>query len=192
MLSDFVIDQVTSNRLKRRERPSLVKTHQPTISRDVGGKDSSEAAFHVSSEDQLVKNRRKLSFPSLQVMSVDERFTIQGQCSHFAALRTALAEACNPSALLIAVVRNNIIPFVGRGAGDEGHDRFRVAHVEDFVRHARFDVDEIAGLVLQRLLEPGSELVAHFSFDDIKDDLEADMNMGIGDATRRYGGDIGG
>ena len=91
----------------------------------------------------------------------------------------------------IPVVRNNIIPLVGGGAGDEGHDGFRVAHIEDFMRHAGFYVNEIAGFVLQRLLEPRSEFVAHFSFKDIKDYLEADMNMRIGDATRRDRGDVG-
>jgi hypothetical protein len=121
------------------------------------------------------------------------------------------------SPLLIAVVRNNIIPFLGRGADDKGHDGFGLAHVDDFVRHARFDVDEIAGLVLTRdcpitrrfpsgfsvyppapphgvfqdLLEPESEFVAHFSFEDIKDQLEADMNMDVRDATRRYRGNVG-
>src|SRR6266849_6060405 len=92
---------------------------------------------------------------------------------------------------LVAVVRNNIIPLVGRGAGDKGHDGFGVAHVEDFMRHARFDVNKIAGFVLQDLLEPGSEFVAHFSFEDIKNHLEADMNMGIRDATWRYRGYVG-
>jgi hypothetical protein len=95
------------------------------------------------------------------------------------------------SALLAAVVRDNIIPFFGRGSGDERDDGFRVAHVEDFVRHTGLDVNEIAGLVLQHLLEPGSELVTHFSFEDIKDQLEADVNMGGRDAAGRYRGDIG-
>ena len=38
------------------------------------------------------------------------------------------------SARLAAVVRNNIIPFVGREAGDIGDNRLGIAHVEDFVR----------------------------------------------------------
>ena len=92
---------------------------------------------------------------------------------------------------LIAIVGNNVVPFGGGGAGDEGDDRFGIAHVEDFVGHAGFDVDEIAGLVLQHLLEPGSEFVAHFSFDDVKDQLEADVNMGCGDATGRDCRDVG-
>jgi len=50
--------------------------------------------------------------------------------------------------LLVAVVRDNVVPFVGGGAGDKGHDRFGVAHVEDLVRHAGFNVNEIAGFVL--------------------------------------------
>src|SRR6187401_3601124 len=93
---------------------------------------------------------------------------------------------------LIAIVGNNVVPFGGGGAGDEGNDRFGIAHVEDFVGHAGFDVDEIAYFVLQHLLEPGSEFVADFSFEDIKDHFETDMNMGIRDATWRYRCDVGG
>jgi hypothetical protein len=90
-----------------------------------------------------------------------------------------------------AIVRNDVIPLVGAGAGDEGDYRFGVTHVEDFMRHAGFDVDEIAGFVLQHLLESGSEFVADFSFEDVKDELEADVNMGCGDATRRNRRDVG-
>src|SRR5437764_768110 len=90
-----------------------------------------------------------------------------------------------------AIVRNDVLPLVGGGAGDEGDYRFGVAHVENFVRHAGFDVDEIAGFVLQHLLESGSEFVADFSFEDVKDELEADVNMGCGDATRRNRRDVG-
>ena len=52
------------------------------------------------------------------------------------------------SARLIPVVGNNIVPFIGRRAGDKGDDEFGVAHVEDFVGHAGFDVNEIAVFVL--------------------------------------------
>jgi hypothetical protein len=90
------------------------------------------------------------------------------------------------------VVGNNIIPLIGGGAGDKSDDRFGIAHVKDFVRHARPYVDKIAGFVLQDLLETGSEFVAHFSFEDVEDQLEADMNMGIRDATWRYRGNVGG
>src|SRR5439155_3226296 len=97
----------------------------------------------------------------------------------------------NESVRLIAIVRNNVVPLVGGRAGDKSDDGFGVAHVEDFMRHAWFDANEIAGFVLKHLLEPGSEFVAHFSFDDIKDHLEADVNMRIRDAARRYRGDVG-
>src|SRR5207302_1794082 len=82
------------------------------------------------------------------------------------------------SVRLIPLVRNDIVPFVGRGTGDKGDDGLGITHVEDFMRHVRLDVNEIAGFVLQYLLKPPSEFVAHSSFDDIKDQLEADMNVG--------------
>ena len=59
------------------------------------------------------------------------------------------------SVRLVPVVRNNVMPLVGRGARHKGHDRFGVAHVEDFVRHAGLDVNEIASFILNHLLEPG-------------------------------------
>ncbi len=64
--------------------------------------------------------------------------------------------------------------------------------VEHFVRHARFDVNEIAGFILDSCFESGPEFVAHFSFDDVKDHFEADMNMGVGHAAWRDRGDVGG
>src|SRR4030095_15354131 len=88
-------------------------------------------------------------------------------------------------AILCSVVRNDVIPLICRGAGNECDDRFGLAHVEYFVRHAWFDVNEIAGFVFDRLLTAGPEFVAHFSFDDIEDHFKADMDMRIGDASGR-------
>ena len=39
--------------------------------------------------------------------------------------------------------------------GSQGDHRFAVAHVEDLMRHARLDMNEIAGLVFHYLLEGG-------------------------------------
>src|SRR5437588_2610466 len=78
---------------------------------------------------------------------------------------------------LITVIRNDVVPFVGAGASDKGDDWFGVAHVEDFMWHARFNVNEIAGFVLQHALESRAEFVAHFSLQDVKNQFEADMDM---------------
>src|SRR4030095_168192 len=43
--------------------------------------------------------------------------------------------------ILCSVVRNNVVPFVGGRAGDEGDHWLGIAHVEHFVRHAWFDID---------------------------------------------------
>jgi hypothetical protein len=93
---------------------------------------------------------------------------------------------------LRSVVRNNLVPLVGGRASDECDHRFGIAHVEYFMRHAGFDVDEIARLVFDHLFQAWSEFVPHFSFDDIEDHFEADMNVRVGDAARRNSGDIGG
>src|SRR5207247_7083036 len=66
-------------------------------------------------------------------------------------------------ARLVAVVRNNLVPFVGRRASDKGNDRFGIAHVKDFVRHTGFDVDEIDRFILDYLLKFGAEFLAYFS-----------------------------
>src|SRR5438270_1525112 len=99
--------------------------------------------------------------------------------------------AALPLSRLTAIVRNNVVPLVSGGAGDEGDDRLGIAHVEDFVGHAGFDINEVASFVFQHLFESTSEFVADFSFEDVKDELEADMNMGGGDATGRDRCDVG-
>src|SRR6266568_985300 len=96
------------------------------------------------------------------------------------------------SARVISIVRNDLVPLVGRRACDEGDDRFGVAHVEDFMRYTGLDVNEIARLILNHLLAAGAEFVADFSFYDVKDHFEIDMNMGVRNAAGRDGGDVRG
>src|SRR3954470_22308249 len=91
---------------------------------------------------------------------------------------------------LVAIVRNDLVPLVSGRAGDECDHRLGIAHVEDFMRHAGLDVDEIAGLVFDCLFEAFTELVSHLSFNDIEDYFEADMDVCIRDAARRNGSDI--
>ena len=94
-------------------------------------------------------------------------------------------------AIPCSLVRNDLVPFVSRRAGDECDHGLGIAHVEDFVRHTGLDVDEIASLIFDRLLQASSEFVTHFSFDDVKDHFEADMDVRVGHATWRNSGDIG-
>ena len=94
------------------------------------------------------------------------------------------------SSRLAAIVWDNVVPLSGGGARDKGNNRFGVAQIEDFVRDARFDVNEVAGFVFQDLFQARAEFVANFSFDDVQDDLKADMNVGSGDASRRNRRDI--
>ena len=55
------------------------------------------------------------------------------------------------------------------------------------MRHAGLDVDEIAGLVFDRLFQAFSEFVPYFSLDDIEDYFEADMPKDIGSSWRVSG-----
>src|SRR6266508_6110923 len=93
---------------------------------------------------------------------------------------------------LASVVRNNVVPLVCGRTRYKGDHGFGLAHVEDFVRHPWFDVNEIAGFILDHLLEAGTEFVAHSSFDDVKDHFEIDMNVRVRNAARRDGGGIRG
>ena len=89
------------------------------------------------------------------------------------------------------VVRNNLVPLIRRRAGDECDNRLGVAHVEYLMRHARLNVDEIAGLIFDYLFKPFTEFVTHFAFDDVENYFEADMNVRVRNAAWRNRGNIG-
>src|SRR3982751_6765792 len=92
--------------------------------------------------------------------------------------------------LLVAVVRNDVVPFVGGGSRDKRNHWLSVAHVKHFVGHARLDVNEITGFVFQDLFETASKLVPDFAFENVKDELEPDVNMRIGHAAGWDGSDV--
>ena len=50
MLSDLAVDEIRLKCLQCGERAGLVRTHESAVSDHVGGKDGSEAAFHLGSE----------------------------------------------------------------------------------------------------------------------------------------------
>src|SRR5688500_43510 len=80
------------------------------------------------------------------------------------------------------IIRDDLVPLVWAGAGDDGHDRFGVAQVVDLMRQAWLDEDEVAGAVLQALGQSLAELVEDPPLDDEQPDLEADMDVGGGDS----------
>src|SRR5262249_47583097 len=90
-----------------------------------------------------------------------------------------------------ALVGDNVVPLVGGGARDKGDDRLRVTQIEDFVGHAWFNINEIAGFVFDRFFAAGAEFVAHFSFDDVEDHFEVDVDVCVSHAARRNGRDVG-
>src|SRR4030095_10407733 len=94
-------------------------------------------------------------------------------------------------ATFVSVIWNNVVPLFCRGAGDESDDGFGVAHVEDFMRHAGLDVNEIAGLGFEHLFATVAEFMADFAFDDVEDYFEIDVDVRVSDAARRNGCDIG-
>ncbi len=87
-------------------------------------------------------------------------------------------------------VGHDVLPLAGVGAGDDGHHRLAVAQVEDLVRHAGGDEDEVAGLVVDALAQAVAVLVAHAALEDVEHHLEADVNVGAGDAAGRDGGEV--
>src|SRR5207253_2188924 len=75
-------------------------------------------------------------------------------------------------------------------SGDHGHDWLSITQIEHFMRHTRFDVDEVTGLVVHHLLEPGTVLVADAPLKDVQHDIETDMDMSAGYAAGRNGGHV--
>jgi hypothetical protein len=61
---------------------------------------------------------------------------------------------------LIPIVREYVIPLCGGQAGHQRDHWHGLAQIEDFVGHAGLDVDEIAGLVFQHLLESVAKFMA--------------------------------
>ena len=59
---------------------------------------------------------------------------------------------------VVPVVGDDVRPFVGVGTRHDGDDRLGVAEIEDFVRDAGLDVDEVAGAVLDRLRAGGRRI----------------------------------
>src|SRR4051812_34592100 len=90
----------------------------------------------------------------------------------------------------VPVVVDDVLPFGGVRAGDDGHHRLGVAQVEHLVGDAGLDEDEIARLVLHRLLQAGTVLVADPPLEDVEHHLEVDVDVGVGHAARRDGGDV--
>ena len=54
--------------------------------------------------------------------------------------------------LAVAIVRDDIFPFAGVRSSYDSHHRLGVAHIENLVRQAWLNVDEVACLVLDRFL----------------------------------------
>ena len=90
----------------------------------------------------------------------------------------------------IAVYENDVLPLARVRAGDDGDDRIGVAGVEHLVRNAGLDEDEVAGGVLDDLLQPVAVLVPDAAFEDVEHHLEADVDVRGGDAAGRNRGDV--
>ena len=63
-----------------------------------------------------------------------------------------------------AVIGNDLIPFFGAGSRHKCDHGIGVAHIEDFVRHALFDVDEVAGFVFKYFFELMAKFVTDPAF----------------------------
>src|SRR3954468_8346015 len=82
-------------------------------------------------------------------------------------------------------IGNDLVPFVGARARDDGDDRFGVAQVEHFVWNAGCDEDEITGVVVDALGQPLPVLVADAALEDVEHDFEIHVDVRPGDAARR-------
>src|SRR5687767_9697220 len=84
-----------------------------------------------------------------------------------------------------SLIRNDMFPLARIRSRYDCDYRLGVARVEHLVRHAGLDEDEVAGRVLHRQREPRTVLVAHAALEDIQHYLEADVDVGGGDAAGR-------
>src|SRR5262249_23007536 len=90
----------------------------------------------------------------------------------------------------VSIIRNDILPLIGVRARDDRDDGLSLAHVENLVRDPRLDVDEVARLVLDDLLEAGAVFMPHATLEDVEHQLEANVNVSQGDAAWRNGCDV--
>src|SRR5215510_15950210 len=92
--------------------------------------------------------------------------------------------------LQFSLVGNDVGPLARVGSRDDGDNRIGGADVEDFVRNTGLDEDEVAGRVLDHLLQTVTVFVTDAALENVEHHLEADVNMGIGHAARWNGGDV--
>src|SRR5262245_18884690 len=92
--------------------------------------------------------------------------------------------------LQFSLIRNDVGPFAGVGSSEGGDNRIGGADVEDFVRNTGLDEDEVAGRVLDHLLQTVAVLVADAALENVEHHLEADVDMGVGHAAGWNGGDV--
>ena len=91
-----------------------------------------------------------------------------------------------------SIVRDDIGPLARVGSGHNSDNRFRVTDVEDFVRDARRNENEIASGVLHAVFAPVTELVSHMTRENVEHHLEVDVDVRVGDAGRRNCRDVHG
>src|SRR5262245_61978426 len=92
--------------------------------------------------------------------------------------------------LQFSLVRNDVGPLAGVGSRDDSDNWIGGADVEDFVWNTGLDEDEVAGRVLDHLLQPVTVFVAEAALENVEHHLEADVDMGIGHAAGWNGGDV--
>src|SRR5262245_2738276 len=81
--------------------------------------------------------------------------------------------------LQFSLVRNDVGPLAGVGSRDDGDNRIGGADVEDFVRNTGLDEDEVAGCVLDHLLQTVTVFVADAALENVEHHLEADVDVGV-------------
>src|SRR4029077_14588808 len=92
--------------------------------------------------------------------------------------------------LRFSLIGNDVGPLARVGTRDHGDNWIGGADVEDFVRHAGLDEDEIAGGVFHDLLQTVAVFVADAARENVEHHLEADVDVGVGPAAGWNGGDV--
>src|SRR6516225_8299428 len=90
------------------------------------------------------------------------------------------------------IIGDDILPFASVGAGDHGDNGLAVTQVENLVRHARLNVNEIARLVVDDLRQTGAILMANPALENVEHHVEIDVYVCPSHTAGRNRGDVHG
>ena len=87
---------------------------------------------------------------------------------------------------------NDVRPLAGIGTSHDGHHGFGLAQVVDFMRHTRLDIDKVACLVINGVLQIVSVNMTDVALKNVKHQFESIVNVRVSDSAGSNRSDIHG